>query len=441
MTIESVLASRRAQSLLVVLLGVFPQPGFSIDFKIDVPPFREEVLAGGPFEQAQLSAEDSEPAADTDSETVTWQGSALIPGLPAVSEIPAPPLPEVSSDSPQNVDLNNAEQSEMSLGEDVESLAGGIAAVAARDPFEAQLGIYETTAFPVPACLVPNVAFWKKIYRDVKTDEALIHDRDNLNRIFGKLRLPVAKGPRTRSLKLAREHFEQRLERLADKVSDRVTLTVSERDLLNVFEPGFRDAREIRAAAGRLRIQSGLQQRFSGGVRRSLGYLPTITPILKQYGVPKDIVHLPHVESSYVRTAQSKVGAVGLWQIMPETMRRLMGSSAVRKRTHLTVSTHAAAKLLRQNFRMLKSWPLALTAYNHGAAGVSRGIRQTGSRDICTLIAQYNSRSFKFASSNFYAQFLAARHVALDEYKALSQTAAHRRVLQPLLAHASREKL
>lgn len=439
MTIRSVLASSCTQCVLMLLVFLFQERSLAIDFKIDVPPFRHEELEDGSFDRSSLR--EGASVGGSDIESVGWEGSAQILGLPAVSEIPAPPLPEHGGRSLKNLDATRGDREEMRADGGGEAFVGGIADVAVRDPFEARLGIYETSSFPVPECLVPNVAFWKKIYRDVKTNEALIHDRENLYRIFGKLRLPIAKAPRSRALKLAREHFGQRLESLANKVADGAALSVSERELLMAFEPGSRKPHAIRAAAGRLRIQSGLQQRFSGGVRRSLGYLPTITPILKRYGVPKDIVHLPHVESSYVRTARSKVGAVGLWQIMPSTMRHLMGASAVRKRTHLTVSTRAAAKLLRQNHRMLKSWPLALTAYNHGAAGVRRGIRQTGSRDICVLIERYNSRSFKFASSNFYAQFLAARHVALDEYKALSRTAAHRRVLQPLLAHASREKL
>jgi soluble lytic murein transglycosylase-like protein len=436
MKIWSAHASRLMRCLVVLPVALIPLPSLSIDFKIDVPNLGNEVLTEGLVVRSERAV-----GMGIESESDELPTPSTIPGLPAVADIPLPPLPGGGDGEVSPFDVDSSQGRADGVRSGSESVLESVMTVAQRDPFEASLGIYETTAFPVPACLVPNVAFWKKIYRDVKTDEALIHDRENLGRIFGKLRLPTAKAPRARALKLAREHFSQRLQSLAGKVAAGARLSVSERELLSVFEPEKRDAREILDAASRLRIQSGLQERFSGGVRRSLGYLPTITPILKQYGVPKDIVHLPHVESSYVRTARSKVGAVGLWQIMPETMRRLMGSSAVRKRTHLTVSTQAAAKLLRQNYRMLKSWPLALTAYNHGAAGVNRGVRQTGSRDICVLISQYNSRSFKFASSNFYAQFLAARHVALDEYQSLSRTAAHRRVLQPLLAHASREKL
>lgn len=305
--------------------------------------------------------------------------------------------------------------------------------------------IYETESFPVPVCLDSNVTFWKRIYRDVDVNEVLVHDREDLSRIFARIDLPSGLRERKFALANAKEFYEQRLQRLAAKIGasqagQPLRLDTVEKDLLAAFSPKDRNNQAIFAASSRLRFQSGLKSRFEGGVRRSLELLPSITAILESAGVPRDIVHLPHVESSYVRTARSKVGAVGLWQIMPETMRLLKGGSAVSRRMDPIVSTQAAAKLLQMNYRQLQSWPLALTAYNHGLAGVNRAVRATGSRDLCTIIDRYQSRSFRFASSNFYAQFLAARHVALDKYRDLSLSSTHGRVLRPLLAHAQREK-
>lgn len=57
---------------------------------------------------------------------------------------------------------------------------------------------------------------------------------------------------------------------------------------------------------------------------------------------------------------------------------------------------------------MLGTWPLALTAYNHGAAGMRRAVEQTGTNDFVTIARTYQSRSFGFASRNFYPSFLAA---------------------------------
>jgi membrane-bound lytic murein transglycosylase D len=119
---------------------------------------------------------------------------------------------------------------------------------------------------------------------------------------------------------------------------------------------------------------------------------------------------------------------------MPETMRLLMGSHSVSRRSEVFDSTVAAAKLLKQNFDRTQSWPLALTAYNHGLNGVMKAVQRTGSRDLCTIIERYESPSFRFASSNFYAQFLAARNVAIPRYAELVKSGNGPKALKPLLS-------
>jgi membrane-bound lytic murein transglycosylase D len=74
-------------------------------------------------------------------------------------------------------------------------------------------------------------------------------------------------------------------------------------------------------------------------------------------------------------------------------------------------SSDAAAALLKYNYSILKSWPLAITAYNHGVGGMRRAVRTTGTDDIETIVREYKGRSFGFASRNFYVAFLAALDV------------------------------
>jgi membrane-bound lytic murein transglycosylase D len=57
--------------------------------------------------------------------------------------------------------------------------------------------------------------------------------------------------------------------------------------------------------------------------------------------------------------------------------------------------------------------PFVVTSYNYGVGGMSRALRQYGP-DFVTVLERYRSRSFRVAVKNFYASFLAARHVALD---------------------------
>jgi len=118
---------------------------------------------------------------------------------------------------------------------------------------------------------------------------------------------------------------------------------------------------------------------------------------------------LPHVESSFNPAAYSKVGAAGLWQFMRSTGRRYMRiDGAVDDRLDPFRSTEAAAQLLAYNYHVLGTWPLALTAYNHGTAGVLRAKETLGTDDIVKIVRSYTSRTFGFASRNFYVSFLAA---------------------------------
>jgi membrane-bound lytic murein transglycosylase D len=74
-------------------------------------------------------------------------------------------------------------------------------------------------------------------------------------------------------------------------------------------------------------------------------------------------------------------------------------------------ATVAASRLLAYNYQRTQAWPLALTGYNHGIGGMERAVRQFGTRDMATIIERYQSRSFGFASKNFYVCFLAALEV------------------------------
>jgi membrane-bound lytic murein transglycosylase D len=62
--------------------------------------------------------------------------------------------------------------------------------------------------------------------------------------------------------------------------------------------------------------------------------------------------------------------------------------------------------LLLLNYKILGSWPLAITAYNHGVGGIRKATAAVGTSDITTLINKYDGPNFGFASKNFYTGFL-----------------------------------
>ena len=147
--------------------------------------------------------------------------------------------------------------------------------------------------------------------------------------------------------------------------------------------------------------------RFREGLIRSGAYVDQIKEIFRSYGLPSDLAYLPHVESSFNPKAYSKFGAAGLWQFMRSTGKRFLEIDyTLDERRDPIRASHAAARLLKENYKALGTWPMAITAYNHGLAGMMRATRSKGNYEA--IFKQYRSRLFKFASRNFYSEFLAA---------------------------------
>src|SRR5581483_9110796 len=171
----------------------------------------------------------------------------------------------------------------------------------------------------------------------------------------------------------------------------------------------------LREATDDIRFQLGQANRFKAGLVRSGTWQKDIAQALKEEGLPPELAALPLVESSYNPSAYSKVGAAGLWQFLRSTGRRFLRiDSVVDERMDPFRETEAAAQLLDYNYRLLGSWPLAITAYNHGAEGVRRARDELGTDDIVRIVRDYHSPSFGFASRNFYVSFLAALAVSRD---------------------------
>lgn len=96
--------------------------------------------------------------------------------------------------------------------------------------------------------------------------------------------------------------------------------------------------------------------------------LKVITKILRQYHLPPDLKYIPLVESNFTSFAVSPRGAVGYWQLMPQTAIALglRVDDIIDERTDLVKSTHAAARYLKWLYSELGNWTLAAAAYNSG---------------------------------------------------------------------------
>lgn len=269
--------------------------------------------------------------------------------------------------------------------------------------------IHSQTLFPEPDIIKGNVEFWKKIYSEVSLQEGLLHDRDYPLVIYEKIDLSSI------AEKQQSEHIESRKKIYAamlKEISDNSRLNEKQKRVMELFE-SYADSGALKGAAERIRFQLGQKQRFKMGLERSFMYLDTISAILKKYGLPDQLKYLPHVESSFDPQAYSRVGAAGMWQFMRSTGKLFMSINYdIDERMDPIIASDAAARLLNLNYKHLQSWPLAITAYNHGLTGMKKAVNSLGTNDIGEILAKHESPSFKFASKNFYASFIAAMRLA-----------------------------
>ena len=319
-----------------------------------------------------------------------------------------------------------------------------------------------------PTGLESDVRFWIRVYTEITSNEGFLHDERNLNVIYGVVRVPqeLPQKERLRLIEAARDEYAAMLRMLAtlpaltrdyaqspvpapglvlasallgydpvyaaelaapDALRDPAAaaaaaraaqqkavsgLSGEQRRVLALWGPDVTAAR-LSDAARSVRFQLGQADRFKAGLQRSGAWEAHIAETLATMGLPAEIAALPHVESSFNPAAYSKVGAAGLWQFMRSTGKRYMRvDDAVDERLDPFRSSEAAAQLLSYNYRLLGSWPLAITAYNHGAAGIRRAQDALGTSDYLAINRNYRGATFGFASRNFFPSFLAA--LAID---------------------------
>lgn len=109
-------------------------------------------------------------------------------------------------------------------------------------------------------------------------------------------------------------------------------------------------------------------------IKRANRYFPVMAPILKEEGVPMDMLYLACIESSLHPIARSGAGAAGFWQIMPATAREngLVVTDSVDQRYDLELATRVACRLLKKAYARYGNWESAAASYNGGMGRISR---------------------------------------------------------------------
>jgi len=267
--------------------------------------------------------------------------------------------------------------------------------------------------FPTSPIIEAQKAFWIRVFSEVSSRQGFIHNGWLSQPIYEKVDLEgMSRKQQRRYVKNRKKAIVAGLRKLANDLEKGETLDAEGQKLLALF-PKDITPKALRKNAQEVRFQRGLANRFVEGLKTSGAVLAKIKTILSEHGVPKDLAYLPHVESSFNLRAYSKYGAAGIWQFTRSTGKRFLTIKyEVDERLDPLLATVAAARFLKRNHERLESWPLAITGYNHGPLGIKRLVDKFGTRDLSHFIENFHGRTFKFASKNFYAEFLAAREVA-----------------------------
>lgn len=273
-----------------------------------------------------------------------------------------------------------------------------------------------TENFKAPAAIARRVNFWRRVYSLWGKDQYVMHLSqypEVVVEAYDVSRVDEAIGPVRREIlvkavaKHQRDQYRNLFLAMHRLRKDEAQFSPAMKRLATAMAH-LKDGDKYLIAARTLRLQRGQRDFIAIGLAVAPKYLPAIEQEFKAQGLPVEISRLAFVESSFNMNANSKVGAAGIYQIMPATGRQYLklGDGLDERRDPIKAS-RAAAKLLKLNYDMTGRWPLAITAYNHGVGGVRRAVKAVGSPEIIDLINRYYGPAFGFASKNFYSSFLA----------------------------------
>jgi len=191
--------------------------------------------------------------------------------------------------------------------------------------------------------------------------------------------------------------LKDRAEQAARTTSHDLPLTVNDEVLsfLNFFQ----------TPRGRTIVETGL--------RRSGRYREMISRVLKEEGVPQDLIYLAQAESAFQLQALSRAGARGIWQFVPWRGNEygLKRTWWVDERQDPEKATRAAAQHLRDLYGLFGDWYLAMAAYNCGPGNVQKGIERTGYADFWEL---YRRNVLPRETKNYVPIIVAITLIAKD---------------------------
>jgi len=187
---------------------------------------------------------------------------------------------------------------------------------------------------------------------------------------------------------------------------------ITEHDLKNLPPTNIPIVINERVIAWMEYFQGAGRKHFQRYMERSGRYMPLMKAILKEQGMPTDLVYIALIESGFNTHAYSRAAAVGPWQFIGSTGKiyKLRIDGWVDERRDPVKSTYAAAKLFRDLYNDYGDWYLAMVGYNAGPGRVAKAMEITGSRDFWVMAD--HKKALKAETRDYVPKYIAATIMA-----------------------------
>lgn len=250
----------------------------------------------------------------------------------------------------------------------------------------------------------PAVNFWFDIYTKYPSSVSVIHDKKIYGLVYGS--------------SSKEKFFKRKLLRQLDNIKKNYFSEKKLSKLINkhILLPKnkLRRSKIISKLIKNIRGQRGQKDMIENGLIRFSKFEHYLLKLIREFQLPKELLAISFLESSFNPLARSKASAAGAWQFMP-----LIASYFLPKRTNyvdyrynIILSSIAAFHLLKQNIQILKTYDLAVTAYNSGTKSLLKAKRSNSkASSLEYIIKNVKGRNFGYASKNFYSEFLALTRV------------------------------
>lgn len=283
--------------------------------------------------------------------------------------------------------------------------------------------------FKTPKYFKNSVTFWAQIYTQFSSKQVLIHDKNDLSIVYDALDFE----PLHNSKKINRYQAAHRRTRITKKAVKDIKKLLRElgHRRRNNSKKAMKLYRHLRSLgvkiplknrksfyyrlAKNIRVQTGQSDKIFQGILNHYPFEKFLNETFDYFNLPRELLAISFVESSFNLKATSRVGASGVWQIMPFISKKLLPTGKyLRPRRNVLLASLTAMHLLAQNYKILKRWDLAVPAYNSGTKHLLRAKRKFKKKkniSLAYILQNYKSRHLGFASKNFYAEFLALVYV------------------------------